>query len=706
MAVATQTSDSRPASTRRKSQRASIALPLAGARALAVFVWWLLESGGYFEGVWMPGAVVILAIAAAAALALREQIVVPNRAAKLALVALGAYVVWSFASILWAGSAGDALEGSQRSLLYLAIFALFVLLPWTARSVLMAITAIVSLLVILAVVTLARLAAHVPLDDMFISGRLLAPLGYTNATAALWTIGALPALMLATRRELPVWLRPLLLCGSVLMLGLAVLSQSRGWLFTLPVVGLGAVLLSAERLKLGLYAVPVLAGLALATGDLLQINSVGGGRDPDEAEAVLRPVIDTAVTSLVLVGVGALIAGIALVATEARGGARLALAPRARRRVSLAVVAIAIVAGTAAVLVATHGDPVGKARNAWSDFNDIESDPGSDANRFTSLGSTRYDFWRVAVEAWADHPIGGLGQDNFLDTYQTRRRSSFEEPRWVHSLPLRLLAHTGIVGAALFGAFLLAVMWAAARVWRRRSEATTRAAAGAALMPGVVWIAHGSVEWLWEFPLLSGVALALAGAVVALDRDDSSAALPEPDADSEPLLRARSRRRQRAIVAGALATVLAGAIVFLPSFVSDRETSEAARQGQRDPPRAYGKLELARSLNPLTPRPWLVEGSIAQRSGDLRRARQAYRRAADHDPLAWFAHFSLGLIASARGDRVQARQELRLASERNSRDPVLRDALRRLDGDDPMDFDEARRRFDERRALRHGRGRG
>ncbi|MDQ3675723.1 MAG: O-antigen ligase family protein, partial [Actinomycetota bacterium] len=470
--------------------------------------------------------------------------------------------------------------------------------------------------------------------------------------------------------------------------------------FTLPLVALAAVLLSPDRLKLGLYAVPVLGALALVIGDLLEINSVGGGRNPDEVEGVLRPVIDTAATSLTLVTAGALLAGIALVAAEVRWGDRLALAPRVRRLVSLAVVAVAIPGGTAAAVVATDGDPVGKARTAWSDFKDIESDPGANADRLTSLGSTRYDFWRVAVDAWTDHPVGGLGQDNFLDTYATRRRSSFEEPRWVHSLPLRLLAHTGIVGAVLFGAFVLAVGWAAARVWRRCRDAATRAAIGAALMPGVVWIAHGSAEWLWEFPVLSGLALALAGAVVALDRDAGNA---EPERAEEPR-RERSRRTRRAIVGGAIAIVIAGAIVFLPTFVADRETRAAVREGQRDPAGAYDKLELARSLNPLKIGPWLIEGRIAQRSGDLARAERAYRRAASRDRLAWFSHFSLGLIASARGDRGQARRELLMASERNPRDPVVRDALRRVNGADPMGFDEARQRFDERLALRRGSG--
>lgn len=699
MAVAEESPTSRPA-RRRDSRRAAIALPLAGARMFAVFVWWMIESGGYFERVWMPGAVVILAIAAAAIFALRDQIAVPNRAAKLALVALCAYVAWSFASIAWAGSPGDALEGSQRSLLYLAIFALFVLLPWTVHSVLMAITATVSALTILAVVTLIRLAAGAPLDDLIITGRLLAPLGYTNATAALWTMGAVPALMLATCRELPVWLRPMLLSGSVLMFGLAILSQSRGWLFTLPLVALAALLLSPDRLKLGLYSIGVVGAIALVAGDLLEINTISAGKDPDAVLGALRPVIDTAVASLALVAFVVLLAGVALVAAEARAPDRFRLAPRARRLVSLAAVAVVLVGGTAGLVLGTDGDPVGKARSAWADFKDIESDPGGSADRLTSLGSTRYDFWRVAVDAWADHPVNGLGQDNFLDTYATRRRQSFDEPRWVHSLPLRLLAHTGIIGAALLGAFLLAVGWGAGRVWRRRArDAATRAAAGAALLPGAIWIAHGSVDWLWEFPVLSGLALALAGAVVALGRDDGCE--PDPDAAEQPR-RERSPRTRRAIAAGAIAVVLAGAIVFLPTFVSDRETRAAARE--RDPAQAYERLALARALNPLKTSPSLIEGRIAQRDGDLVRARRAYRRAADRDPLAWFPRFSLGLIASARGERVPARRELRLASARNPRDPVVKDALRRVNGRSPMGFAEARRRFDEHLQRRRGRG--
>ena len=64
------------------------------------------------------------------------------------------------------------------------------------------------------------------------------------------------------------------------------------------------------------------------------------------------------------------------------------------------------------------------------------------------------------LDAFLAHPIGGLGQDNFADYYVSRRRTD-EEPAWTHSLELRLLAHTGLVGFLLFAAFLVAAIAAA-----------------------------------------------------------------------------------------------------------------------------------------------------------------------------------------------------------------------------------------------------
>lgn len=673
---------------RMRLQRASTECLLAGMPALLVFIWWITREGGYFERSWMPGAVLLTAVGVASVVAQRADLALPSRPARIAVAAFGAYVAWCFLSILWAGTPGDALEGSQRALLYLACFSLFALLPWTPRALLAALLAFIAAMTIIGIVTVVRLAGDVPLADLFIDARLRAPVGYHNAAAALWTMAAVPALVLSARSELPVWVRPPLLASAVFLLGLALLCQSRGWLYTLPVVLLAALLLSPDRLKLIPFAAFCLGEVAIAARDLLAVNSEGAGVEPDIAEQALRPVIDGALTTLGACTAGALVAGIALVYAERVLRDVVALGRRGRRLVGAALVVAVVAGGAAAVTVAAHGDPAGRLKTAWTQFTDVDSEVVEGEAHLATLGSTRYDFWRVALDAWRAHPVAGLGQDNFAEYYTRHRRSSFEEPRWVHSLALRLLTHTGIVGAALFVAFLAAVAAGVLGVWRRARDPAARTAAAAALLPAVVWLAHGSVDWLWEFPALSLAALALAGAALALGRP----------ADAEPRP-PRSARAQRAVGAGAIAALLAVTALMVPSLIADSEVSSAARDWRADPARALERLDLARTLNPLAARPWLVEGEIQARRGELAAAQRAFARASGKQPEAWYPHFARALVASAAGDSAGARRRLLAAQARNPLDPLVADVLRRVDSR-PVTFDEAQRRLRERLDLR------
>ncbi len=519
-------------------------------------------------------------------------------------------------------------------------------------------------------------------------------------------MAAVPALALSARREMRAELRPLLLASATLLLGLAVLGQSRGWLYTLPLVLLGALVLSPDRLKLVVFGAAALCEVGIAAPDLLAVKSAGEGLDPASAERAMRPVLDGAMTTLVATTAGAFVAGIALVYAEHVLRDRIVLGRRARRTLGAVLAVVVVAGGAGAVLVKTHGDPLGRVSSAWTQFTDAGSEVDAGESHLASLGSTRYDFWRVALDVWRDHPLLGIGQDNYADAYARRRHNAFEEPRWTHSLPLRLLAHTGAVGAVLFVVFLGAVAVAAAGAWRRARGLAMRAAVGAALLPGVVWIVHGSVDWLWEFPALSGAALALAGAAVALGRPGAEEPVlagtePEAAAGLEPRAapHVRPARRQRAIVAGAIAAVLAGAAIMVPSLVSDSEVSEAALHWRADPARALQRLELARALNPLAARPWLVEGQVQADRGHLPRARLAFARATEQQPDAWYPRFAAGLLASEAGDGAAARRWLRSAQERNPLDPLVADALRRLSGA-PMTFDEGVRGMKERLDIR------
>src|SRR6185437_10010781 len=138
----------------------------------------------------------------------------------------------------------------------------------------------------------------------------------------------------------------------------------------------------------------------------------------------------------------------------------------------------------------------------------------------------------------------------FGDYYLTMRRTG-EEPSWTHSLELRLLAHTGIVGFLLFGGFLVAAASAAART-RRRGDADARLLAAALLMPLVVWLIHGSLDWFWEVPALSGPALGFLGAAGGLGTalgvvaGPARAGAPETSAEAPTaLLRPEGRNRRR-----------------------------------------------------------------------------------------------------------------------------------------------------------------
>src|SRR6202042_2050562 len=142
------------------------------------------------------------------------------------------------------------------------------------------------------------------------------------------------------------------------------------------------------------------------------------------------------------------------------------------------------------------------------------------------------DFWRVSIDAFKAHPVGGIGMDNFADYYIPRGRSG-ENPSWPHSLELRLLAMTGIVGAVLFAVFIVLAFVAAISA-RRRGPPLGRVIVAAAMLPAIEWLIHGSVDWFWEMPALSGPALGFLAVACSLSVRQSSTMPDDPPADELP----------------------------------------------------------------------------------------------------------------------------------------------------------------------------
>jgi hypothetical protein len=643
---------------------------LSGSVAVALMLFWSVDDGGYDAWTWYWGALVALAALAVILTTTNWRRDSMPRPLALAIVFFALYVAWSYLSMLWAQYAGLALQGSNRALLYLLVFALIASVPWSDLAALATMVVYAVGVGVIGVVLLFRFAIGTHVANLFFQGRLVAPTGYVNSTAALFTIGALIAIAIAARRSLPGLLRGALLAFACADLEIALTVQSRGWLFTLPVVAIVAVLAAGARVRTTAHALVPVAGALLATRPLLRVYQLSDTR-------VLQLNAQHAGKIGLLCAAGAFV-----VATL------LAWAEQVRRRPPLsvtvnrvlAVVAIAVtVAGVAEALyvVSDHAPGPFISRELHAFTANQESDTA--ASHFVDLGTQRYDFWRVAWEAFRAHPIGGLGQDNFGDYYLTHRRTSLE-PVWTHSIELRLLAHTGAVGALLFAGFLIAALIAAIAA-RRRGDLAHRMLVGAALLALIDWFIHGSIDWFWEMPALSGPALgflALAGRL-----------RPEP---SEAQAGARSLVRRipspALAIAGATALVAATIVLGLP-FLSQEEMLRGESAAHTDVSASLSDFSQAHTFDPLLSDPGELGGTVALTNGRYPIARARFTQAVHAEPGDWFAWLGLGLADSTMGDRAAARTAFDAGLRANSMQLAVRNAVKLVDSRHPLSITKA-----------------
>jgi tetratricopeptide (TPR) repeat protein len=628
---------------RRRLSELADPLLLPGALAVAVFLVFAVEEAGYPPTIWYPGALFLVALTA---LALPPLLARPARAVIAAAALLLGFTAWSFASIAWSEVRGDAWDGANRTLLYLVVFVLFALLPWRAGTIAALLGAWSVGVAALGAIFLARAADAANPDAYFLLGRFAEPAGYQNANCALFLMAFFPAVFLASRPEVPAVLRGTELAAAAVLLELALLTQTRTSVVALPVTVLVFLMLVPARVRTLAFLVPPAVAAAVTSGRLLDVFPAI--RDDEAVGDALAAATGAIWFTAVTVFAAGLVAAVI--------DRRLAIPDRVARVTGRALGAASVLAVVvAAVAVAAGaGDVRGRLDRAWDEFRMPQLEAHPTASYFSSgFGGNRYDIWRVALGEFRRAPLHGVGADNFSVAYLRERRTS-EEPLYPHSLELRVLSQTGLVGAVLFAGFLAAACAAVLPLRRRSSR--TRGVGAAAVAVFAYWLVHGSVDWFWEIPGLAAPAVAALGAAASLPR------VPAPG-------HARPRLRGIGIGAGVLAVV--GAATLAPPWLSAKEVQAAAGGWRTEPEAAFDRLERARALNPLSDNPDLVAGAIASRLGDRARMRVGFERALERNPHNWYAYFELAVVTALGGNREEALRLLDRARALAPREPAI-----------------------------------
>ena len=649
---------SEPVPGRRRADLAVQGVPLAIVFALVAFM--IERDGAFAATVWYPIGLAVLAVAVTLAVSARGQFGGLPRVTLAALASVAAFTVWGFATILWASVRGDAWDGSNQALLYVLVFAVLAAWRTTAQALWPAILALGAAVAAEGVITVLQVVHAADPSRFLIGSRLSEPLGYPNATGALFMILTWLCVGLASRPWLPAPARGLAFGLAGLNATLNLLTESRGSAYTLPGVAIAFLVLVPNRLRslaalslLGVAVVPV----------LLAVLHIHDG-DPTLFVAAIRHALYVGlILSVLLAGAGWLFAAL---------DDRVSVPPQFLRRAGLAVVLVAVLgaAGSAAAV-----RPWDKLSSAWHSFKYSGESEGA-ASHFGGLGSNRYDFWRVGIIEFKRHPVQGIGVDNFLVPYLQQRHSQ-EEPLFPHSLFIRLLSQTGVVGTALFVAFLGLLVAAVLRI----PGGPERDLAGILTVAGSVWILHGLVDWLWEMPVLGVLGMALFGTACGLAPRGNARALA-------------GRGWKLVLAGGGLAVALIAAASFALPWFALRDVQQAAADWRTDPAGAFSTLQTAHSLNPLDDGADVLAGAIASRLHRYPLMRARFQAAVNRSPDDWYANLELGIAASLTGQHELAASSLQRARQLDPGEEIVRSVTRTFQAGRRIDPDAVDREFE------------
>lgn len=450
-------------------------LLLAGPTALA------FDSGGFFDSARTVAGVAAWALVVL--LAVKGAPLPRGRAAWLAIGGLAALAIWAAISVSWAPLNEPARDDVGRLIAYTGALIASAMAWREVRDLRLVEPALAAgaLVVVLYGLSGRLLPGLIDLDESATAaGRLEQPLTYWNALGALAAIGFTLAIRVAGTPSRSPALRAAA-AASAAPFGMGIyLTFSRGAIAALA-VGV-VVLLALGPTRAQVRAILLSLGTALAaalTASLLPaVESLEGGSAESEGAVALAALVVLAA------------AGATLQLRLDRVQPRTYALPR--RAVAVGITLAVLVGAPLAAVALDRGD----------------AEPGATASRLDDLGSNRYDYWGVALDAFADDPFQGTGTAGFRVDW-LRDRDIDEPVRDAHSLYLETAGELGLQGLLFLGLFIGGVAAAGAAAVRRERELVAGAAAGAS-----VFAVHAAIDWDWEMPAVALPALVLAGVLL------------------------------------------------------------------------------------------------------------------------------------------------------------------------------------------------
>jgi hypothetical protein len=615
---------------KRRARTAVLTRPTFSGSGRALIVCALTCVLGFRAGGFYAGVTGVAALAVAIGLALRV-LVAPrpfsgfSPGLAIGAGALALFAAWTLCSEIWSHAPARALVEFDRALLYVLVL-LVCGLAATRRGDLSRVVlgAAAALVAICVAGMLSRLLPDViEAAPNIVAERLSFPLTYWNAMGIAAALALVLCAHLTASGAEPRTVRVLAAAAIPAVAVTLFLTFSRGGIWVAPVGLVVYVLLAQPR---GLLTALPAAGLpaavavyrALDADALTQSDFASSATAIDQGHDLLRVVIACMVAAAVLRAIGVMI--------DARV-ARIKVSPPRLRLARWGLVVTTMAAIAVGALAADAPARIDAVRDTWSQGTFLATADLRD--RLLSFSDNgRVLHWRVATEAFSEHPLLGTGAGTFRLSWEQRRATNFTVND-AHSLYLEVLSELGIPGLV----FLVGALGSVLVAGLRRLGGPERHVHAAVVAAGIALLIHAGVDWDWEMPAVF-LWFFGAGGVMLAAREG----------------------RERAPVPGRLARLLAGLACLLvaltPWFVASSQgplnaAVDAFARG--DCPTAVDNALTSTERLSVRPEPFEVIGWCDVRAGQARLAVDAMTAAHDRDPDNWAYVYGLAVAQALDG---------------------------------------------------------